>query len=85
MKLDVAHDARVGVREGEIADIGAVLLREVVRRCGLAALSTGEGPLDDLAQLQVKGDHDHAVQPGPEASPLGLFFQLLGAELYIER
>ncbi len=69
MKLDISHDAGVGVGKGEVADVGAVLLRQIVRM-DVPALAAGKGPLDDLTQLQVEGDDDHAVEPGPEACPV---------------
>ncbi len=47
MELDISHDAGVGVGKGEVADVGAVLLREIVRM-DVPALATGKGPLDDL-------------------------------------
>ncbi len=72
MELDVSHDARVGVGEGEVADIGPVLLRQVVRS-GKPALSTGKSSLDHLAQLQVESHYDGAVEPGPEPGPLGVW------------
>ena len=60
VELDIAHDAGVGVGEGEVADVGLVLLGEGVR--------VGRGgprvdALYNLAQLEVECDYSDAVQP----------------------
>ena len=72
MELDIAHDARVGVREGEIADISLVLFRELV----LGPVSRRVDALDDLPQLKVEGDHGDAVQPVVKVLPISHFTQL---------
>ena len=62
MELRVAHDAGVGVGEGEVADVGPVLLRQLV----LAIVGDGVDVIDDLPQLLVKSYHHDPVKPRTE-------------------
>ena len=52
MELRVAHDAGVGVGEGEVADVGPVLLGESVR----AATVLGRERVEGLYNLEIRLD-----------------------------
>ena len=67
MKLNITHDARVGIREGQVADVCLVLLRESV----LVLLeATGIDALNHLAKLEIKCDNGHTVDPAVKPVPL---------------
>ena len=61
VELSVAHHPGVGVREGQVANVGLVHLRE--------SDVAGVDALDGLPQLQVEGDHADPVDPGGEPVP----------------
>ena len=68
MELRVAHQARVRVGEGQVANVGLVRLRQ-----GHVA---GVDALDGLAQLEVERDDHDAVNPLAESIPWQQLFAL---------